>query len=557
MLSLRNVSKKYVTKSKVETLALNDVNLDIADSGMVFVLGKSGSGKSTLLNLLGGLDAPTSGEIAVDGVSMSKFSPADYSNYRNKYVGFVFQEFNLLEDFNVKENVALALKLATVDDADSKVSQALKKVQLNDSYLSRRIHEMSGGEKQRIAIARAIIKDSKIILADEPTGNLDSTTSQTIWEILKELSQDRLVVVVSHDRESADKYADRIIEIADGKIVSDNGKQPEVALPAPAHNLPQCRLSFASRLKLGYHNLRLRKVKTVFVVLVAVFSILSLLITQILASNSSAVAMSKYIAEQNLPYFSVGQGRWGGVYIKHATKEYIAENSNYISEGVVESKQQMLDFGFTFVGEALELDDKSYYTTTSVIERCYNSGGGTVLINGQHVDIVKEQHPIEFLVGKEVSLSFAGTFKGYILAGVVDTTHIDGDYEKLEYSPLPRAYFTKNFLGIFQSPNLTFNSRGNDAVMYFGDGQHSGQMDIIHTDPAFEGGGAVVPTCEIIVTADGICRDPDEFKLAEGEVVLPYEIYSSLFQTQSKWYYVSNDLQTLNTPLRKLAKNSL
>ena len=381
MLKLQNISKTYVTRSKTETQALKDVNLEIANRGMVFILGKSGSGKSTLLNLLGGLDSPTSGEIFVDGASMQQFSQADYVAYRNNYVGFIFQEFNLLADFNVRDNVALALQLSKDGDIDAKISNALTQVELNDSYLTRRIDEMSGGEKQRIAIARAVIKQSKLILADEPTGNLDSATGESIWNILKNLSRDRLVVVVSHDRESAEKYADRIIEISDGQIVSDNGVQPSAEADVTPKAATKSRLSFPALLKMGYNNLKLRKAKAVSVILVAIFSILSIVITQVCLCFSPEVALANYIKQYNIDYFTVDTGAYdeqthtfatvSNQLLKSSAKQYISANSSYIKDGVVESKQDILDFGLTFVGEALELDDNSFYTTSASLDKIY------------------------------------------------------------------------------------------------------------------------------------------------------------------------------------------
>lgn len=138
----------------------------------------------------------------------------------------MFQEFNLLNDFDVAGNVALALRLSKETEISDKVSGALQAVGLSSEYLTRKIDELSGGEKQRVAIARAIVKDSKVILADEPTGNLDSGTGESIWNIIKELSKTKLVITVTHDRENAEKYGDRIIEISDGKVISDNGEQP-------------------------------------------------------------------------------------------------------------------------------------------------------------------------------------------------------------------------------------------------------------------------------------------------------------------------------------------
>ncbi len=193
----------------------------------MFVLGKSGSGKSTLLNVLGGLDRADEGQLIVRDKSDRDFKNSDYDSYRNTYVGFVFQEFNLLEDFTVGQNIALALKLLGKPFEKSYVEEILKKVDL-EGYYDRKTNELSGGQKQRVAIARALVKEPQIILADEPTGALDSVNGALILETLKNISKTCLVVVVSHDRDFAVTYADRIIELKDGKVVSDltkNGNQ--------------------------------------------------------------------------------------------------------------------------------------------------------------------------------------------------------------------------------------------------------------------------------------------------------------------------------------------
>ena len=301
MIKLRNISKKYISKSGEEVEALRDINLEIDNGGMVFILGKSGSGKSTLLNLLGGLDKATTGDILIDGESMSDFKQNDYDNFRNEYVGFVFQEFNLLNDFNVRDNILLALQLSKDGNAEEKVKHAIEQVGLTTDYLSRRIDELSGGEKQRIAIARAIVKNSQMILADEPTGNLDSKTGESIWEILKNLSKEKLVVVVSHDRESAEKYADRILEISDGSITSDSGAQFSVKRNA---RLPQKRrLSGKVCLKMGMNNLLQRKIRAISVILLSIFSILALLLTEICLTYSAEKTIAEFILKNDVEYF--------------------------------------------------------------------------------------------------------------------------------------------------------------------------------------------------------------------------------------------------------------
>lgn len=220
MIKLSNISKEYSTKSAVTVKALDGITLDLPERGFIFLLGKSGSGKSTLLNLIAGLDRATDGDIYINDQSIRNYSSRELDDYRNTKIGFVFQDFNLLNEYNVYNNIALTLKLRGDKDIERIIKNALQCVDM-EGYGSRKINELSGGQKQRIAIARALATGNEIILADEPTGNLDSANSGEIFSLLKKISANRLVIVVTHDRESACKYADRIIGLADGKVISD------------------------------------------------------------------------------------------------------------------------------------------------------------------------------------------------------------------------------------------------------------------------------------------------------------------------------------------------
>ena len=220
MLETKDLVKIYKPKKGLPVTALNRVSLKFPEKGMVFLLGKSGSGKSTLLNVLGGLDSYENGTIIIKGVSSKKFKQKHFDSYRNTYVGFIFQEYNVLDDFTVGANIALAIELQGRKATDEEINQILKEVDL-EGYGSRKPNELSGGQKQRVAIARALVKKPEIIMADEPTGALDSNTGKAIFDTLKKLSKEKLVIVVSHDREFAENYADRIIELADGVVISD------------------------------------------------------------------------------------------------------------------------------------------------------------------------------------------------------------------------------------------------------------------------------------------------------------------------------------------------
>jgi len=224
MLSVKNLRKVYRSKKAEEVVALNNVSIDFPETGFVFLLGKSGSGKSTLLNAIGGLDKFDGGEIIIKGKSSADFTQADFDSYRNTFIGFIFQEYNILENFSVAKNLALALELQGKKADNEEVMKLLRQVEM-EQYAKRKPNELSGGQKQRVAIARALIKNPEIIMADEPTGALDSNTGKQVMDTLKELSKTKLVIVVSHDREFAEIYGDRIIELKDGKVLHDITKK--------------------------------------------------------------------------------------------------------------------------------------------------------------------------------------------------------------------------------------------------------------------------------------------------------------------------------------------
>lgn len=223
MLEVKNLKKIYKTKKGVSVNALDGVSIQFPETGMVFLLGKSGSGKSTLLNVCGGLDAPSEGEVIVKGRSSKNFSGSDFDSYRNTFIGFIFQEYNILNEFTVEDNIALALELQGKSKDKAAIQALLEEVDLS-GYAKRKPNTLSGGQKQRIAIARALIKAPEIIMADEPTGALDSNTGKQVFDTLKKLSKSKLVIVVSHDRDFAEQYGDRIIELQDGKVLSDVSK---------------------------------------------------------------------------------------------------------------------------------------------------------------------------------------------------------------------------------------------------------------------------------------------------------------------------------------------
>ncbi len=232
MIYIDSLTKKYKTREKVVT-ALNAVTYRFPDTGLVFVVGKSGSGKSTLLNMLGGFDFATSGKIMIDDLELNRCTVSQLDAYRNNYVGFIFQSYNLINDFTVEQNIGYVLELQGKTNFEGEVEKVLSDVDLSD-VKGQKANELSGGQQQRVAIARAIVKNPRLILADEPTGNLDVEATTQVFELLKQISRDRLVIVVTHDLESARQYGDEIVKISNGKIVDCPEKEESPYTPHAA-----------------------------------------------------------------------------------------------------------------------------------------------------------------------------------------------------------------------------------------------------------------------------------------------------------------------------------
>lgn len=264
MLQIQNICKKYVTGDLVQT-ALDNVSLNLRDNEFVAILGPSGSGKTTMLNIIGGLDRYDSGDLIINGISTKKYKDRDWDSYRNHTIGFVFQSYNLIPHQSVLSNVELALTISGISRSERRrrAKEALEKVGLGNQ-LHKRPNQMSGGQMQRVAIARALVNNPDILLADEPTGALDSETSVQVMELLKEVAKDRLVVMVTHNPELANEYATRIVRVKDGYIVDDTDPyEIEQKLEEPQHkNMGKASMSILTALSLSFNNLRTKKGRT-------------------------------------------------------------------------------------------------------------------------------------------------------------------------------------------------------------------------------------------------------------------------------------------------------
>ncbi len=293
MLELKDICKKYVTQSFTQT-ALDDVSVAFRDNEFVAILGPSGSGKTTLLNVIGGLDHFDSGDLLIDGISTKDFRDRDWDAYRNNRIGFVFQSYNLIPHQTILENVELALTLTGVGRAERKqrAREALERVGLGD-HVNKRPAQLSGGQMQRVAIARALINDPDIVLADEPTGALDSTTSVQVMDLLKEVAQDRLVIMVTHNPELAYEYATRIVNLADGRITDDSGPfDPATAPRREDKATRRTSMNFLTALGLSARNLMTKKGRTIMTAFAGSIGIIG--IAAILALSNG---VNEYIAK--------------------------------------------------------------------------------------------------------------------------------------------------------------------------------------------------------------------------------------------------------------------
>ena len=308
-MKIKNLCKTYATKTGQKVHALKNVSFDLPETGMVVILGKSGCGKSTLLNILGGLDRFDSGDVECFGRSLKGLSRKELEDYRNSCVGFVFQEYNLIPELDVFDNIALPLQLQGQTDNDEKVKSVLQQVGMV-GFDKRKVQELSGGQKQRVAIARALVKDPKIIFADEPTGALDSHSGENILKILKWISQEKLVVMVTHDREFAEQYGDRIIELADGVVISDSDDSYRNTDGGEKTQLHKSRLPFKTALKIGCGNFKFHRTRLFWTIALSVIAFSLLAISLSVALLNPANVFSREIIRSDMELTAIYKLHW-------------------------------------------------------------------------------------------------------------------------------------------------------------------------------------------------------------------------------------------------------
>lgn len=395
MLELRNIVKKYNTGGS-EVEVLKSVNIHFRENEFVSILGASGSGKTTLLNIIGGLDKYTSGDMALMGRSTKEFKDRDWDSYRNGTIGFVFQSYNLISHLSVIENVKLALSISGQSNAenDEKAKKVLEDVGLAE-HLYKKPNQLSGGQMQRVAIARALVTDPKIILADEPTGALDSKTSVQIMELIKEISKTKLVIMVTHNPELAKEYSDRIVRVKDGEIQEDTNPYVAEEVIDDGFALKKTAMVFSSAIKSSFKNLLTKKFRTLMTVVASSIGIIS--IGLVLAISSG---MDKYIQtmqNENLSsmpiMISANQVNFG-----LSVDDDNSEKDSNASELVPKSRRDVhrnlysvdsLGNGETFINY-IQNNAKDYYSAIDFAEG-YKLQALTKNVKGEVVAVKQEQ----------------------------------------------------------------------------------------------------------------------------------------------------------------------
>ena len=417
MLELKNVSKIYQTKEE-KVFALDHINLSFKDNGLVFILGQSGSGKTTMLNVLGGIDSMTEGEVLYDGNSLSSLS---LEEYRRDIISFVFQEYNLLPKLNVYENLALVISSKEKEEKDKLVKDILSKIGL-EGYENRRVNELSGGQKQRIAIGRALAKNSKILLCDEPTGNLDSNTSKDIIELLKVISKEKLVIIVSHNEELANSFADRIVHIKDGKV--DNDEEIHDLADNLNQEIKKNTMSFKTILNYGLNNLSSHKFKTVISAILLVLSFISIGCMAICLTYSSESINYKLSKDDKFEYVVANSGSQD-----FPSTQYYGQELNDINS-IIDSKVKCDGYDINGIiyymiegNEEIFHSFDFYFKEPLKDNACYITDYYLYFVLGKDPDYKIDNYS-DLLDLKNTEVYYKDIFQ-YTIAGIIKTDYLD------------------------------------------------------------------------------------------------------------------------------------
>lgn len=538
MLILNSVSKSYISKNK-QVNALTDINISLGTNGLIFILGASGSGKSTLLNLIGGLDTPTSGIISINNdkvLSDNSF----LEKYRNQYISFVFQDFNLLPNLTVYENISIVNCETNSDLQKEKVKEILKKVHLS-GYEERYPNELSGGEIQRVAIARALSKNSAIILADEPTGNLNKENSKNIFDILKYISSDKLVIVVSHNEDLAQQYADRIIKLDDGHIISDI-KINEVKSKNMIFKSQNYIISKKNILKLSLKNLFYKKISFLIsmISIILAFSILSLSLVIsgyerpfVDARNIDDNAIEKYLITSNQD----------NIRIYNSTADDIVqyEGLEYIKNGIIKSIQEVIEIGYEMYPNYREIDNESIILSDTKLYDYVESGELYYISNGK--EVLKNEFNFEnieqYYIGLPTKLYISGVYHTYIFGN----DDLDIDNPNTEAHDKAQCNLSEKI--IFHTEDSVYTNPYSDFMI----GNENGEFTVKVSKGGISSKIRGLTSLEVLSSLNGsYINDEKHFRNisqqvpTDNEIYLSLNVYNSIFNEKSDIsYYIGED----------------
>ena len=547
MIRLENVTKTYQSKSKMQITALNDLTLTFPNKGLVFILGPSGCGKSTLLNLLGGLDAPTKGNIFVNN-SPLEFKESSLDEYRNQYIGFIFQDYNLIHNITIMDNLMLTCFEQEKESAKQKVEEVLTQVGLK-GYESRYPNELSGGQMQRIAIARALIKNSQIILADEPTGNLNSEMGHEVMEVFKQLASEKLIIVVSHNEELASKYADRIIKMKDGTIILDT--HPNLSIEK--QNTEQCfkksKLGNKIIWKMAFKGLLKNKTDSILSILSLLLTFIALMVSfsflnynrldvdvkniPLMESNYFEI---KYDDVDRFDFYDVKPGIIRKKELDLVLQKY--PNLTYNINGYVNKANDLKKMGVIFYDNYKEDVEDGIYVSDKSLNLDIQLG--KIYYDNQGLNVVKKNSTYNFnqLTGTYLKFENSSNYEKFFEIrgiyygfdenggiGVYNTIFYkqDGAYEKEVFE-----HFSTHSLSVGDGAHLL---KVNSQVLPIHEGSHLG---ISYTTFA-----NYSKFSNILTNNKLICPISDEIKINDDEIYLSIELYNRIFNEKSNVdYYI-------------------
>jgi len=522
---------------------------------MFFIVGKSGCGKSTLLNIIGGIEKPTNGKVFINNINLNTMKSSEMDYYRGNLIGFIFQEYNLIGHLSVKENLKIANDIKGKIITEQDINNVLSKVGLLN-FANHLPEEMSGGQQQRVAIARAILKEPQIILADEPTGNLDSATGKDIFNLLKDLSLTKLVIVVSHDIENAQQYGDGIVELKDGKIISNN---IDNSIPSNRIMLKKkTSLKLNSLAKFSLHNIRKKPIMLIIAILLCITAIALGIYSQALADFNFYYSLSETLEQNGINLFSVNKSygnyaEFSDEYFTtseyNAIKENYSDNSIYkVANGneyiIINGKSDIENMGLTLMDNSMEIDDKSIYVTDIFVKEKLEYASYYLYQNNVFLKITS----IESFIG-EIYGSRDVEDKSFNVAGIVITQYAD----KERFSGEARTkdedinkFFNSNFNVVFCKEDYLRNeikASEYKSIINIDSTAVSSQNTTVIQDYDYWGLGenTTLNFSSIMIYEDGSMWmnniDGSNITLETNECIIPLTLYNEIFGTA----YKSND----------------